>query len=398
MKILVFGNIGSGKSTVINELKEQFPFEVIAIDEFRRKFGDGSKANELEARSNFFSAIKQNKNQFIECIGVGQVADELFQLLRRFKEPIICLTLTTPKEVCEQRLGERIWDIPFPEPIEKVFSLLERAEIKISNKEIAKQWSERQNTFLLERENIKPTDIQLITSDLKKEIAAQISLASSQMNDIDLMLDKTVQDYYGREYQTYQKKVIERNDKFLEDRLMIKKFISEINISGNVVDIGSGDCQWFSLFENSVNNYIAIEANKIALSLAPKNKKLTTVNKNVFENGFDLDNTVKHKIDLAFFSFFFSHFSDKSIQTVLKKLTDINSLIILDSLWSNRHETKYKDKELKVIKRKISPTESISLPKRFFELSDINSIVNPLGYSVKKFVEGNYWFVCIVEK
>lgn len=398
MKILVFGNIGSGKSTVINGLKEQFPFEVIAIDDFRRKFGDGSKANELEARSNFFSAIEQNKNQFIECIGVGQVADELFQLLQRFKEPIICLTLTTPKEICEQRLGERIWDIPFPEPIEKVSSLLERAEIKISNKEIVKQWSERQNAFLLERENIKPTDIQLIISDLKKEIEAQNSLPNSQMNDIDLMLDKTVQDYYGREYQTYQKKVIERNDKFLEDRIMIRKFILEINISGNVVDIGSGDCQWFSLFENSVSNYIAIEANKIALSLAPKSKKLTTINKNVFENDFDLDNTVKHKIDLAFFSFFFSHFSDKSIQSVLKKLTDINSLLIVDSLWSNRHEAKYKDKELKVIKRKVSPTESISLPKRFFELSDINLIVNPFGYSVKKFVEGNYWFVCIAEK
>lgn len=398
MKILVFGNIGSGKSTIINELKELFPFEVVAIDDFRKKFGNGSKESELEARSNFFTAIKQNKNQFIECIGVGKVADELFLLLQAFTEPIICLTLTTPKEICEQRLEERIWDIPFPEPIENVSSLLERAETKISNGEIKEQWSSRQNTILLERKNIQLTDIQSIISNLKQELEVQQSLTSSQMNDIDLMLDKTVQDYYGREYQTYQKKVIERNDKFLEDRVMIRKFISEINISGNVVDIGSGDCQWFSLFENTVNNYFAIEANDIALSLAPKNKKLTTINKNVFGKEFELTEVIKDKIDVAFFSFFFSHFSDKSIQSVLKKLTDINSLIIVDSLWSSRHEAKYKDKELKVIKRKVSPTESISLPKRFFKLSDISSIVNPLGYSMKKFVEGNYWFICIAEK
>ncbi len=398
MKILVFGNIGSGKSTILSGLKESFPFEVIAIDDFRRKFGDGSKSSELEARENFFAAIKQNQNQFIECIGIGKVAEELFLLLQSFTEPIICLTLITPKEICMQRLEERIWDIPFPEPIEKVSSLLERTEIKISNKEIARQWSARQRTILLERENIKPPDIQFIITNLKKIIETQNNLASSQMNDIDLMLDKTVQDYYGREYQTYQKKVIESNDKFLEDRMMISKVISEASITGNVVDIGSGDCPWFSLFENTVNNYFAVEANEIALSLAPKNKKLTRINKNVFEKEFELKDAIKQKIDFAFFSFFFSHFSDASIHTLFEKMTAINSLIIVDSLWSNRHIEKYKTKELKEVKRKISPTESISLPKRFFEYSDIDSLVKPFGYSVTKFVERNYWFICIAEK
>lgn len=398
MKILVFGNIGSGKSTVLSSLKELFPFEVIAIDDFRRKFGDGSKSSELEARESFFAAIQQNKNQFIECIGVGKVAEELFLLLQEFSEPIICLTLMTPREICKKRLDERIWDIPFPESIEKVSSLLERTEIKISNKEIDRLWSVRQNTILLERENIMPADIQLIISDLRKAIEAEIYLANTQMNDIDLMLDKSVQDYYGREYQTYQKNVIERNYKFLEDRMMISKFISENNISGNVVDIGSGNCQWFPLFENSVEKYFAIEANEIALSFAPKDKKLVKINKNIFAQELELRNEIKHKVDLALFSFFFSHFSDGSIQKMLKKLTGINSLIIIDSLWNSRLKEKYIDKELKGIKRMISPSESITLPKRFFELSDINAIVNPLGYSVKHFVGGNHWFICLVSK
>lgn len=170
MKILVFGNIGSGKSTVVNSLKKVFPFEVIAIDDFRRKFGDGSKSSELVARQNFFAAIKQNQNQFIECIGTGKVANELFLLLQTHTEPIICLILITPIEICKQRLEERIWDIPFPQPLENVFSLLERTEINISNKEVAKQWGARQNITLLERENINPTDIQHIISDLEKEI------------------------------------------------------------------------------------------------------------------------------------------------------------------------------------------------------------------------------------
>lgn len=398
MKIILFGNVGSGKSSVIKELKKIFSFEVIAIDNFRRKFGDGSKSSELNARENFFAAIKQNQNQFIECIGIGKVADELFLLLQTWTEPIICLTLTTPKEICKQRLEKRIWDIPFPESIEKISSLLERAEVKISNGEIAKQWGSRQNTILLERENIKPTDIQSMISNLKQIIEVQNSFVRSQMNDIDLMLDKTVQNYYGREYQTYQKQVIESNDKFLEDRMMISKLISETNISGNVVDIGSGDCQWFSFFESTVNNYFAIEVNEIALSLAPKSKKITAINRNVFEPDFELSGTIKHKIDFALFSFFFSHFSDTSIRVVLEKMTAINSLIIVDSLWSDRHKERYRTKELKEVRRKISTTESISLPKRFFEYSDIDSLVKPFGYSVTKFAEGNYWFIYILEK
>lgn len=173
MKVLVFGNVGSGKTTVLNKLKEVFPFEVIAIDDFRRKFSDGSKLGELDARDNFFAAIKPNQNQFIECIGVGKVADRLHNLLESNFELVICLTLLASKEICQERLSNRIWDIPFPDPLEKVSSLLERTDVKISNKEINEKWSSRQNTILLERENIKPTDIQIIISDLKKEIETQ---------------------------------------------------------------------------------------------------------------------------------------------------------------------------------------------------------------------------------
>lgn len=166
MKILVFGNISSGKTTLLNRLKEIVPFEVIAIDDYRRKYGNGSKEAEVIARENFLDAIEPNKNQFVECIGVGKVADTLYELLSHSDETIICLTLITPKEICKSRLENRIWDIPFPEPTEKVFALLEKTEIAIQSGIINEKWSKRKNTIIISKQNLELKDIDEIISQL----------------------------------------------------------------------------------------------------------------------------------------------------------------------------------------------------------------------------------------
>ncbi|MDB5088589.1 MAG: hypothetical protein JWR09_2583 [Mucilaginibacter sp.] len=398
MKILVFGNVGSGKTTLISLLSKSVLFEVVAIDDFRRKFSDGSKEGETEARKQFFASIKKNKNQFIECIGVGKVADELFELLNKNTVIAICLILHASKEICINRLANRVWDIPFPEAVENVPSLLERTESKIQSGEIAATWSKRNNTTIVYKQNIATEDIELIGLDLIKLIKRKRRGQKLSMNDIELMLHEDVQKYYGNEYLHYQKEAIESNNKFIEDRLMIAKFISSLDLKGNLIDIGSGRCQWFYLFENTINHYFAIEVNRIALSLAPKNNKLTIINQNIFAKQFNLRQIIKEQIDIVFFSFFLSHFSDNSIQVLFKKLPPINSLLIVDSLWSKNHEAKYPTKMLAKIKRKTSETESIELPKRFFEHFDIEKLVKPFGYTIEKLHEGNYWFACFLKR
>ena len=105
MKILVFGNIGSGKTTVANRLKDKYPFEIISIDDYRRKFSDCSKEGEIIARDSFYrDAGKEKENQIIKCLGVGDVADRLYELLFDIKEPIICLILVVSKTLFPHRL------------------------------------------------------------------------------------------------------------------------------------------------------------------------------------------------------------------------------------------------------------------------------------------------------
>lgn len=173
MKILVFGNVGSGKTTVTKALRADLPWKAISIDDFRQKYGDGSKEKELIARKHFFNAIHESQNQFIECIGIGQVAEELFSLIYKYREKFLCLKLTTPKEVCKARLKHRKWDIPFPQPLERVKSLIERMDEKIRKEEIEKLWGQRTNTTVLSKPSLDRNHINEIVNEIMSFVDKQ---------------------------------------------------------------------------------------------------------------------------------------------------------------------------------------------------------------------------------
>lgn len=390
MKVLLFGNVGSGKTTLLTKLKDLFSFDAIAIDDYRRKYSDGSNGGEFNAKKFFLKAIQPGKNQFIECIGVGSVGDDLFELLNNSNERVICLTILTPKEICKSRLENRIWDIPFPEPLEKVSALLEKTELKIQERVIERKWDKRNNSIIISRNNITSGDVDIIAEEMS-------ILIKDTLNDFEIMLNNEIQSYYGNEYLTYQKSIIEKNDKFLQDRLMISRFIKKSNVTGNIIDIGSGSCQWFQFFEKDISLYYAVETNSTSLSFAPQNEKLIPINKNIFDNEFNLRMAINAEIDYAFFSFFLSHFSDNTIHKLFTKLQTINSLMIVDSFWSSDHKIKYIAKDLRYITRKL-PGKEIQLPKRFFEFSDLEKLAQAFGFKITNFEQGNYWFACAMKK
>lgn len=169
MKILVFGNIGAGKTSLINRLNEFYHWEILAIDNFRRRYGDGSKEKEKIAQQQFFRSIKPNHDQFIECIGVGKVSEKLSKYLKRFKELFICIKIITPKEICKNRLLSRNWDIPFPKPLKEVDPLIDKTEERFRNGLAEELWGKRNNTVIITKEYTLLDDINKLVEEINSQ-------------------------------------------------------------------------------------------------------------------------------------------------------------------------------------------------------------------------------------
>ncbi|MDR3596502.1 hypothetical protein [Clostridium sp.] len=167
MKILLFGNIASGKTTLLQKLKEDISWPDISIDDYRRKYGNGSYKNELTAKKHFLEDIEINKNQFIECLGVGRFSKKLFSFICKSDEEIICIKLVTPKDICRSRLKTRIWDIPFPKHLNNVETLIDKTDNRLRRGDIEKLWSKRINTKIISKESINYMDLNQIAEEIK---------------------------------------------------------------------------------------------------------------------------------------------------------------------------------------------------------------------------------------
>ena len=106
------------------------------------------------AQRKFLDDIIESENQFIECIGLGRVADRLFSKISLYNERIICIKLIVSKEICKKRLINRTWDIPFPEPLEKVDLLINNTEERFHQGKIELLWGQIATIFEIDYQNI----------------------------------------------------------------------------------------------------------------------------------------------------------------------------------------------------------------------------------------------------
>ena len=71
MKILIIGNIGSGKTTLGKKIQELTGYKFVQIDELREKYLNNSVSGEYYSLHKFLKEIENNENLILEFTGVG---------------------------------------------------------------------------------------------------------------------------------------------------------------------------------------------------------------------------------------------------------------------------------------------------------------------------------------
>ncbi|MCQ2084528.1 MAG: ATP-binding protein [archaeon] len=114
MIILVLGNTNSGKTYYTTLLSKALPkYVVIRIDDYRRKYGDGTTEGEKQAWERLFQDVENNEDCIVEFTGRGFHSLGLRDIIRE-REHIV-VVIDTPCEECISNIREGKFDgIPFP--------------------------------------------------------------------------------------------------------------------------------------------------------------------------------------------------------------------------------------------------------------------------------------------
>ncbi len=115
VKVVVIGNIGSGKTGVAKHLADHFGWPFTGIDTLRQQFSDGTAAGEFRAWERFAADSQRADPRVLEFSGSGPMVHLVRHALSRSGGQVIVLWVDTPIDVCLSRIEGRTWETPYPD-------------------------------------------------------------------------------------------------------------------------------------------------------------------------------------------------------------------------------------------------------------------------------------------
>ncbi|NDB82236.1 MAG: hypothetical protein EB127_05775 [Alphaproteobacteria bacterium] len=114
IKIVVTGNIGSGKTTLRNKIQKLTGWKAYGIDDMRKHFGDKTPAGEARSWAAFLNVAQSCNNSIIEYTGCGPNSHLVNEALRQSQSRIYYIAVSSKISDCLKRISNRKWDVPYP--------------------------------------------------------------------------------------------------------------------------------------------------------------------------------------------------------------------------------------------------------------------------------------------
>ncbi|MDI7267219.1 MAG: hypothetical protein QME96_04430 [Myxococcota bacterium] len=114
LRVLLIGLPGGGKSTVAAALAARHGLAHHSIDDFRRRYSDGTVAGDCLARSHLFRAFRAEARAVFEFSAAGKYRHDAASALRERPAPLLTAWLDTPRPIRERRLAARGGRVPCP--------------------------------------------------------------------------------------------------------------------------------------------------------------------------------------------------------------------------------------------------------------------------------------------
>ena len=146
MRFFILGNINAGKSTFAKKIKlylksKGLEYPILSIDDFRKKYGDGSKKSENIAQNKFHLSINKTQNAIIEMVGFGDIATNIIESLD--KNSCIIIYIESPLNICLKRLKTKkkmLESIPYPESINNIEKTIHNLNAYFTRGKLQEKW------------------------------------------------------------------------------------------------------------------------------------------------------------------------------------------------------------------------------------------------------------------
>lgn len=148
MLVLVVGNINSGKSHAVRLIQKILPeYPVLSIDEYRKKYGDGTIEAEVKTRERFVNDVAASTDAIVELSGMGPLGTMLESIIPSKRSLVI--HVAEDVEVCLSRLACKDFStIPYPTVEERLEDTIVRIDHEIKEGSLHHLWNAKCLAFI----------------------------------------------------------------------------------------------------------------------------------------------------------------------------------------------------------------------------------------------------------